>query len=89
VVAPDRRDAVDQRQVGIGMVGRQRHGEVVGDEGVGQAAIGNGQEQELPAGRRPRQDIQATLPVCAPISGSTLCASAIASARMRATWPSS
>ena len=90
VVAPDGGELVDQRQQAVGMVGRQRDREVVGDEGPGQAAVGDQQEQELrraptagPA--RSRRRCRCRRRSAAARSGS----SAMASARISAKWPSS
>ena len=51
--APQRGDAVERGQRGVGIAGDVQHGKIEGDEGVHQRADGRAHEHELPGHRRP------------------------------------
>jgi len=55
VPAPHACDAVGERERGVGIGSDVGDGEIVGDEGVGEAAEGDGHERALSLRRRPRR----------------------------------
>ena len=83
--APQRGDAIEQRQRGVGILGDIAHREVVVDEGVHQHADGERDEHELAAGRRGRRARSSVrAPVAGPARPKNACAAASSSARISA-----